>query len=90
MAKGKAADVAEDTATQAPAQIETKRVEDLALDAKLLPEQLEGDRLHPVKINRNTWRLRVAMVTKGWTSDSLVSQAEFDQAIAAAGGSTAR
>ena len=69
---------------------QTPTVHQLATAAGLLPEQLPGNRLHPIKLNHKTWQLKVAMRRKGWSLDSFISQQEFDAAINEVTSATAR
>ena len=70
--------------------LEMPTLEALATEAGLLPEQLPGDRRHPVKLNRTTWQLRAAMGLNGWTLDTQLSQEDFDAALASVAGALAR
>ena len=71
-------------------EITTATVESLALAAGLLPEQLPGNKLYPIKLNHQTWQLRAAMALNKWALDTQVTQEEFDAAISVQANALAR
>ena len=59
----------------------TTTVRDLALTHGQLPATRKGDRVRPVRVNKEHWKLRAACAVRGWTLDSVVAEEEYLRAI---------
>ena len=60
-----------------------KTVEEIATARGHLPETTPGGKIRPIIHNPNHWRLVAVKRSHGWTDQSLISETDYDQAIAA-------
>jgi hypothetical protein len=70
--------------------VETLPVRAWAEKAGHLPENLPGDKMHPVKFNRSAWLARAACARLGLTLDSLIDEKTYLETVAAVAAAEAR
>lgn len=54
-----------------------------ATKAGHLPETFPGNRLRPVRFNRESWKVQAACLHRRWSLDSEISETNYNEAVAA-------
>jgi len=54
-----------------------------ATKAGHLPETFAGDRMRPVKFNRQSWKVQAVCLHHRWSLDSEISETTYNEAVAA-------
>jgi hypothetical protein len=54
-----------------------------ATKAGHLPETFPGNRLRPVRFNRESWKVQAVCLHRRWSLDSEISETTYNEAVAA-------
>lgn len=83
----------EQVAVEQPGPVEQPKavtVLDAATACGHLPEELKPTRLKPTRTNRQTWIYRTALVLRGWSPDTQITQSDYEAVTAEILGAHAR